>query len=348
MEILVDNFAAKLNFMVESVLSADFIAIDSEFSGLNVGYDDQANGFDQSADRYQKLKHNCQRMNAFQFGVCCFKWDAKRASYSSRPFNVYVWPHSEVLGDQCMQFKASNIRFLMKHNFDFNKLFTLGVNYQRLADQQLIREKIAQRTDLAAIAPLTSSEGVRYNAHRAYTAIGTTSRELLEKYMRAVANFALMVQETDDQLMLEIPIASFALRRRLSQELHAIYHDRDLIFTQFSKASHIFTVRKWRPKPDDSGASQQSHFSSTQVKVSLDQLEDTPYDRIIKGQRDGIQVVYEDEHALAFLAQKPVAQTHVIVLDKSRRFGSLAKLQQTEADELLVGRLMVTAAKVAR
>ena len=44
-----------------------------------------------------------------------------------------------------MQFKASNIRFLMKHNFDFNKLFTLGVNYQRLSDQQIVREKIAQR-----------------------------------------------------------------------------------------------------------------------------------------------------------------------------------------------------------
>jgi len=28
-----------------------------------------------------------------------------------------------------MQFKASNVRFLMKHHFDFNKLFKEGVNF---------------------------------------------------------------------------------------------------------------------------------------------------------------------------------------------------------------------------
>jgi hypothetical protein len=28
-----------------------------------------------------------------------------------------------------MQFKASNIKFLTKHGFDFNKLFTSGITY---------------------------------------------------------------------------------------------------------------------------------------------------------------------------------------------------------------------------
>jgi hypothetical protein len=46
MEILVDNFADRLNFMVESILSADFISVDTEFSGLNVGFEDKAHGFD--------------------------------------------------------------------------------------------------------------------------------------------------------------------------------------------------------------------------------------------------------------------------------------------------------------
>jgi len=65
MEILIDNFASKINFMIESVLSADFIAVDTEFSGLSIGFEDKAHGFDQAEDRYQKLKHNCSRMNAF-------------------------------------------------------------------------------------------------------------------------------------------------------------------------------------------------------------------------------------------------------------------------------------------
>ena len=52
MEILIGNFAEKLNFMVQSVRTADFIAVDTEFSGLQVGYDDQKHGFDQSEERY--------------------------------------------------------------------------------------------------------------------------------------------------------------------------------------------------------------------------------------------------------------------------------------------------------
>ncbi len=38
--------------MLESVRSADFITLDTEFSGLNVGYDDQTHQFDQVEDRY--------------------------------------------------------------------------------------------------------------------------------------------------------------------------------------------------------------------------------------------------------------------------------------------------------
>ena len=156
-------------------------------------------------------------MNAFQVGVCTFKWDAKRSTYSSRPFNAFVWPHSEILGDSNMQFKTSNIRFLMKHNFDFNKLFNLGVNYQRLCDQELIREKIAQRAkDPTAIISTVTSEGARYNERRSCQSIGNSSQAALKKYIRAVANLAQLVQTSDDMFLLEINIESFALRRRLS------------------------------------------------------------------------------------------------------------------------------------
>ena len=46
MEILVDNFAEKLDFMIKSITSADFITIDTEFSGLSIGYEDKTHGFD--------------------------------------------------------------------------------------------------------------------------------------------------------------------------------------------------------------------------------------------------------------------------------------------------------------
>ena len=68
-------------------------------------------------------------MNAFQIGICTYKWDPVKNTYVSRPFNAYVWPHSDILGDSVMQFKTSNIKFLMNHKFDFNKLFSAGINY---------------------------------------------------------------------------------------------------------------------------------------------------------------------------------------------------------------------------
>ena len=33
----------------------------------------------------------------------------------------------------------------MKHNFDFNKLFNYGVNYQRLSNMELVRGKVQQK-----------------------------------------------------------------------------------------------------------------------------------------------------------------------------------------------------------
>ena len=123
------NFAEKLPLIIESIRTADFITIDSEFSGLTVGYEDQTNTFDDVEQKYQKFKHCCSRMNAFQFGISTFKFDEKKSMYVERPFNAYVFPHSEILGNKTTQFKASNIQFLMKHNFDFNKLFKEGINY---------------------------------------------------------------------------------------------------------------------------------------------------------------------------------------------------------------------------
>ena len=54
-----------LPLITKSINSADFIAFDTEFSGLSIGFDDKQHDYDSVEDKYQKLKHNCQRMNAF-------------------------------------------------------------------------------------------------------------------------------------------------------------------------------------------------------------------------------------------------------------------------------------------
>ena len=65
MDITANNFIEKLELIVESIKTAEFIAYDTEFSGLSVGFDDKQHDYDTIETKYQKLKHNCQRMNAF-------------------------------------------------------------------------------------------------------------------------------------------------------------------------------------------------------------------------------------------------------------------------------------------
>ena len=65
MEITSENFIQSLPKILSSIESADFIAIDSEFSGLSIGFEDKQHWYDTTEDQYQKVKHTCQRMNAF-------------------------------------------------------------------------------------------------------------------------------------------------------------------------------------------------------------------------------------------------------------------------------------------
>ena len=46
MDIVISNFKEYLPLMIDSIETADFIAMDTEFSGLSVGYEDQVHGFD--------------------------------------------------------------------------------------------------------------------------------------------------------------------------------------------------------------------------------------------------------------------------------------------------------------
>ena len=95
MDITSRNFVEFYPLIKKSVDSADFIAFDFEFSGLNTCFEDITHDYDCDESRYQKLKNTVQRMYAFQIGLCTFKWDPVDKSYCSRPFNIYLFPNSE-------------------------------------------------------------------------------------------------------------------------------------------------------------------------------------------------------------------------------------------------------------
>ena len=74
------------------------------------------------------MKNTVSRMNAFQIGLCTFKYDKEAKIYSSRPFNIYLFAHSDnyiEIDDRqpILAFQPSCLRFNVKNNFNFNKLF---------------------------------------------------------------------------------------------------------------------------------------------------------------------------------------------------------------------------------
>lgn len=57
------------------------------------------------------------------------------------------------------------------------------------------------------------------------------------------------------------------------------------------------------------------------------------------------QIIYEDEHALAFRDVRPVAPTHALVIPKKH---IVALADTTDDDDALLGKLLVAARKVAK
>jgi hypothetical protein len=65
MDVTIENFETVLPIFEESVANCDFVAFDTEFSGLNLCGDERLNDYDSNEERYQKLKYICTKLNSF-------------------------------------------------------------------------------------------------------------------------------------------------------------------------------------------------------------------------------------------------------------------------------------------
>ena len=91
MEITAQNFDEKLPYVEKSIEDSIFIAIDGEFTGLNL-QDQQISNLDTLEERYEKTKNATSNFLMVQFGLCTFHYDVKKNCYSNRAFNFYIWP----------------------------------------------------------------------------------------------------------------------------------------------------------------------------------------------------------------------------------------------------------------
>jgi hypothetical protein len=133
MEITSENFEAQFPLIEESLLKADFVSFDTEFSGnprfikyiyylmvlfdilsclgYSASLEDRGHEYDTVEERYQKMRFSCQKFIAFQFGLCTFHWDNKSKKYKCRPFSFYVFPKSQI-NDTSMLFQVCETPYL--------------------------------------------------------------------------------------------------------------------------------------------------------------------------------------------------------------------------------------------
>lgn len=188
MEILRSNFKKSLSTISEAINSASLLAIDAEFSGLNVKWGVE-NSFDTPQERYSKLKKGCKDFIIVQFGLCTFTWDKKQESYIAKPFNFYIFP--KVWNRQCPDVRflcqSSSIDFLTEHNFDFNKLFREGISYLRPYDEQKLKDHFLARnsqdsfTSTSLTSPDSTTEASGGSSQKTPRAVPPEHKEFVEK-----------------------------------------------------------------------------------------------------------------------------------------------------------------------
>lgn len=106
------------------------------------------------------------------------------------------------------------MKFLLQNKFDFNKLFRVGINYERLEDKPIIHQRISK---FLREAP---------DFKRFYTHLGSQSSQTLDSLVSKVQHFVEKAKlDTNNQHNLTLEIESFALKRQLAAQLTQMYRD---------------------------------------------------------------------------------------------------------------------------
>ncbi|KAF9210132.1 hypothetical protein CPC16_011597 [Podila verticillata] len=131
MEIIKDNFEASLPMLKKAIEECDFVAMDTEMTGLALPINVPKNT-DSLSTRYQKVSTSAGSFLVIQLGICTFTWRDEIGGYEARPFNFPCFPSSAdeaKAGERFFKCQSTSLEFLIKNGFDFNKWILHGIPY---------------------------------------------------------------------------------------------------------------------------------------------------------------------------------------------------------------------------
>ncbi|WAR03429.1 PNDC1-like protein [Mya arenaria] len=149
-EILSSSFDEKFAEIEQAIRSCDYIAIDTEFTGLRLNEQVKSSLFDDGAERYRKLRKTVSQITMCQIGISTFTRDRKQNSlYTAKTFNIPIYPRSFGPIDEKFVCQASSFQFLTRYKFDFNKFVYEGVSFLNEVQEREVREHIANLDEFA-------------------------------------------------------------------------------------------------------------------------------------------------------------------------------------------------------
>ncbi|KAI7892470.1 ribonuclease H-like domain-containing protein [Mucor mucedo] len=216
MEVLKSNFEVNLPLIEEALSNADFIAIDTEFTGLTTP-DVSFQNSDELPVRYSKIKNCVQEFTIIQYGVCAFKKNTDTGDYIAKPFNFYIFgaDTNEVQSRRIFSATPSSLTFLRSNQFDFNKLIEEGIPFYNYSEESSMFQSthgtnVVNRRSVISEASLTKS-----------------GKSFLEYNRKSIANWL----EGNSEKPLIIQVNSAFYKKLIYQEI------QDTKYNGFLKAS---------------------------------------------------------------------------------------------------------------
>lgn len=211
MDVTTKNFNHLLPEIIETIKTCDFIAIDTELSGLM--RERIQNIFDLPAERFAKAVESSRGYFIMQFGLSCFTL-CDEHHYTNRTYNFYIFPQaSNCYGDKDRTFsiQAHAIQFLTEHGFDFNKLFKEGVSYLTFQEKKNLTAQLKSETK--------NREKVKVNSNGLPDFVPVILADKCRSWLKTVEQFLKKHGQTSNSDDLELKDCSTAHKRAIMKRI---------------------------------------------------------------------------------------------------------------------------------
>jgi len=210
MEVTNKNFWEVLPYIEACISEADFVAVDTELTGVE-GWS-ESRKYELPEQRFKKMKASIESYIIVQFGMVTFKWIPEKGSYSCVPFNFYVIPVNDSFNAlRQFTFTSGSLQFQRQHKvFDFNKWAYEGIGYlNRKEEEQYLKDFPApKQIELPKIqTPLSFEDKLKPVVEKAIMQVSEwldgSSTEYLDIHPDSKGDFIIRV--LIEQILLKFP-----------------------------------------------------------------------------------------------------------------------------------------------